>query len=652
MTTPIEEKAKNVSAVEVEEGKQPSEAPVVDLGDASGGDTNSPDKQESKAARNARMYTVQRSHAYEADAQHPTTAGISEADWKAMVIEQIESEYKKNGDIEWLAYVFHDKDTRADGDPVAIHVHIVVRYKKPVAHNVPYDGFKASLAKNCQKVNSPVRVCRYLTHISSDAIEKEKHVYSQKDVVVRSRDGKLAYKQLIKESFWGKTSKKDTLESLKKETDANGYPLMVVEKMPEALMIRSRFAAKVSSGEMRRLEAVKAFKMAAGTHWASTWRVTFKHEHNEFMETRADEILEFGRDLKALYIFGPGGSGKTTIGRGYGNYKAKHRILAASPKGKGKTFDPLGKYDGQDVLVLDEVSGEAFGVDEFLGLVDPNHASTSSSRNEDVFFIGDHVIMTNSKSPKKFMNDMLIYSPGGSELQDKTHPTRVDMQNPDAVEKDWQGRRRINSMIACQPNPDTGVTKVHVFNFRQGTCAKLPNETRGTHAYAGTLEFTVASNGKPLLDEDFYAKLDELTNVDVQSTEPTYVIDDYISQYVVEVEERSSIELFVDEVVSQCMWTLLPTNFLFDLYNAYMKRFYEFEKRLELKSFTDAMTRLLPDWDGPKQVTTGKRMELDEPLISEYDLRSWMRPGRSVKMYGPEIRSFIRKPRYRGFVKK
>lgn len=651
MTTPIEEKAKNVLAVEVEEGKQPSEAPVVDLGDASGGDTKVPDISKYKAARNARMYTIQRSHGYEADAKHPTTAGISKEDWKALVIEQIEAEYKNNADIEWFAYIFHDKDERADGDPVAIHVHIVVRYKKPVPHSVPYDGFKASRMENCQKVDSPLRICRYLTHISSDAIEKEKHVYSQKDVVVRSRDGKLAYKQLIKESFWGKTSKKDTLESLKKETDANGFPLLVIEKAPDALLVRSKWAGKVSSGEVHKSDAVDGFKREAGTHWASFWRVTFDHEHGEWKQKERKRIEAEHRDLRMAYGFGAGASGKTSNMRGYAKWKAANSFIAVAPGGKKKTFDPFSLYDGERIVIFDEVKGQSFGLEEWLTLTDPKNASVIPRRNKDTFFIGDTFLLTNSVNPLKFVNDLIVYSEGGSEYQDKTNPTRIDRRNTDALGKEFQAFRRFSSLLGHYRNPNTGKTEVRVFNWRYGPCAKAP-DAKGVHSYAGMVEFGFDDTGAPVFHDGYFEELDALMAKDLSAIEPTYLVGEYIAEYDGCVEERSPLEQFVDEVVSECRWTLLPTKFLFALYDSYMKTYHAYEKRLDMKNFLEAVAILMPGWEGPEQYYSKGHMDNDEPLITEYKLGGeWIYNAKSTRLSEYQLRRFNRKERYRGFRK-
>lgn len=90
---------------------------------------------------------------------------------------------------------------------------------------------------------------------------------------------------------------------------------------------------------------------------------------------------------------------------------------------------------------------------------------------------------------------------------------------------------------------------------------------------------------------------------------------------------------FLNEMMDQFVWDLLPWAFLYDLYCAWYKQNNQgnqgglmgstaFMKDVKLK-----VKKCHPEWSATDaQMRPGNRMSAPEPLIAEYDLQNWMNP--------------------------
>lgn len=90
---------------------------------------------------------------------------------------------------------------------------------------------------------------------------------------------------------------------------------------------------------------------------------------------------------------------------------------------------------------------------------------------------------------------------------------------------------------------------------------------------------------------------------------------------------------FIDEILPECVWDLLPFNFLYDLYQAwYRMNFGNISGILSKTTFTNEIIQKTiddPIWYCPnknKQHRTKKRITKAEPLIHTYNLTNWMNP--------------------------
>lgn len=115
---------------------------------------------------------------------------------------------------------------------------------------------------------------------------------------------------------------------------------------------------------------------------------------------------------------------------------------------------------------------------------------------------------------------------------------------------------------------------------------------------------------------------------------------------------------FWEEMADQFVWDLLPTQFVYDLYLSWSNRNNPVGKPVSKRSFTDSLNVILQkstEWD----IKTGQdgqtrsvgKMDADEPLITEYELRGWTNKAYTGTNL-VSLRAFTRSKAYRGYVRK
>ena len=121
-------------------------------------------------------------------------------------------------------------------------------------------------------------------------------------------------------------------------------------------------------------------------------------------------------------------------------------------------------------------------------------------------------------------------------------------------------------------------------------------------------------------------------------------------------ETNNPVLQYWNEMSSQFVWDVVPTQFLYDLFISWYKRNNPNGKPLSKNSFIDSMRTVLTtsttwkeSFSGP--TTVGDRMKADEPLITEYSLENWYDPKSITSKNLVKLRAFTRKTAYRGIVR-
>lgn len=104
---------------------------------------------------------------------------------------------------------------------------------------------------------------------------------------------------------------------------------------------------------------------------------------------------------------------------------------------------------------------------------------------------------------------------------------------------------------------------------------------------------------------------------------------DVLSEYK---EYNDPVRLFVDEILPQCKWDLLPFTFLYDVYKEWFKENIPSGQALSSVNFTKDIITVVnegDEWickDKQRKIRAGKRMNAAEPLIIRYQLKNWYNP--------------------------
>ncbi|XCP85820.1 phage/plasmid primase, P4 family [Roseburia hominis] len=125
-------------------------------------------------------------------------------------------------------------------------------------------------------------------------------------------------------------------------------------------------------------------------------------------------------------------------------------------------------------------------------------------------------------------------------------------------------------------------------------------------------------------------------------------------------EFNDPIRQFIGDILSECVWDLLPFSFVYDLYKAYFKRWNPSGTVQGKSSFLNELLSILakdPDseWycdDKQKKIRTGSKMDKPELFIREYGLVEWVNPHYSSSYDNDKYCRPCLKESYRGLLRK
>lgn len=118
----------------------------------------------------------------------------------------------------------------------------------------------------------------------------------------------------------------------------------------------------------------------------------YKRAMDNAFEYRMKKLKkESGREMECVYITGGTGTGKTTFAKIFcQNHNMSYCI-------SGSSNDALQDYDGQDVLILDDLRDSSFTVSDLLKMLDNNTGSSVKSRYRNKWLECRMIIITSIK---------------------------------------------------------------------------------------------------------------------------------------------------------------------------------------------------------------------------------------------------------------
>lgn len=245
-----------------------------------------------------------------------------------------------NKDITHFAYILHDSDVREDGTNKSPHWHIMLKLSESRrrADIASWFSLEEKYIQDSKSGKYELMVA-YLIHLNAP----EKHQYDSGSIYAN-----FAYKEML-DKVKGKLKKKSAEARINEiiELIANGT---------------------IREYNINDFVTVKEYDK-------------YKSHIKNALEYRSI-ILERQntRNMEVIYIYGDGGTGKSTFAESIARERGYSFKRSASER------DPLATYKGQDAFVLDDVRGDTFKFQDWMCILDNFQDRPGSSRFHDRHF--------------------------------------------------------------------------------------------------------------------------------------------------------------------------------------------------------------------------------------------------------------------------
>lgn len=248
-----------------------------------------------------------------------------------------------------FAYIFHDKDTSADG-PVPEHWHIVFKFSGHARFNSLKEVFPYGMIQTAKSLNASIQ---YLIHKNAP----EKFQYQVSEIITNFSESKLEELLTEKDHRSKKQNEKKILEEI---------------------------ADLIKEGKLRDFNLPKYIdENDLGVFYSKNKNLIENLLQLEFKRM----MMTNDRDIDVIFIQGEPGVGKTT----YIDYLTKeyNGVCISSADN-----DMWQDYGGQDVMVLDDFRDSNLAYHELLKMIDNNKRSSVRGRYRNRSFSGKLIIIT------------------------------------------------------------------------------------------------------------------------------------------------------------------------------------------------------------------------------------------------------------------
>lgn len=265
----------------------------------------------------------------------------------------------------------HDKDIDGDGNPVEKHLHVMLCFQnaRSLKNVASILGDKPQyLEKWDERANNGFA---YLVHATSGA--KVKAQYSPEKVLAN-----FPYAEELK---------KQTLEVLKKKSrqkidvllDAYYNEEMTLDELEQELTGAQygRYKKQIDNITSKILE-----------RHADIWR---------------QDMVKNNRRVKVIWIYGAAGTGKTSLARSIAKQDGRAYYVSGSSR------DVLQSYNGEHILILDELRSNVIPYHDLLRILDPfgnQERIMAPARYSDKSLACDLIIITTPFNPVDFYDEI------------------------------------------------------------------------------------------------------------------------------------------------------------------------------------------------------------------------------------------------------
>lgn len=266
------------------------------------------------------------------------------------------------------AGILHNRDLNEDGSLKVPHIHVMLQFEN--ARSI--DNVAKILMDRPQYIQQwkgdSTNGYSYLIHATTDA--EEQHQYDVNEV-----KASFDYKDLIEKA---KKGVKFTL---------TGKDELIIKGLLDKLYIGGITKEEVE-------------KQLSGSQYAKA-KTRIDSVYQKRMEIVADEWREYMRQnnlsIEVIWVYGASGVGKTRLAKDYAaKYEEDYFIT-------GSSRDPFQHYQGQRIIILDELRPSIFQYSDLLKMLDPfNEDVMGASRYFDKPLTANIFIITTPYKPKDF----------------------------------------------------------------------------------------------------------------------------------------------------------------------------------------------------------------------------------------------------------
>lgn len=245
--------------------------------------------------------------------------------------------------IKLWAYCVHDKDTYEDGTLKAPHIHIEMKfYSDQTISNIAkwFDDAEERIqrAKYENRNYAYENMCSYLVHETPNADGK----YHYPDDEVVANFDFHEFMENIRHNVANAKEKK------------RKHPI-------EDVLVR------ICNNEIPRIKI--------GDYLTDIERIRYNKDIKQAYDIRDERVAkETDRDMNVMYFYGDSGTGKTTVAKFMAKSKGYSVFIS------GSSNDPLQGYLGQECIILDDLRGSDWKINDLLKLLDNNTNSLVKSR--------------------------------------------------------------------------------------------------------------------------------------------------------------------------------------------------------------------------------------------------------------------------------
>ena len=346
-----------------------------------------------------RQYSVQRNMEYDIhDENKVLLRDLTPEEWKKEVIRDFE-----NIDAleKWL--IFHDSDLDEHGRKKGLHAHGILYFKNPKKLSALCKEFNVQ-SRNVQEVKKGSGAFRYLLHITDTALREKKYIYSFDDLMVWVKNERIYdtdARELYSERCKGKEINR-----------LNGKKEEVIKDLASRVLRGDMFYNEISD------VLQEEFGVVDGDYIFLRNLETFDNAKKQRFMKRVREKERSPRKLDTIFISGESGIGKTYFADELSIYMAKMNKYdenefyqhSSAANNNGSAYYMLEEYNGEPVLVMNDIAGNEFSYDEFKTRFETTARKAPSvpNRYKNKKFIADVCLITYAKSVYSWA-DSIIY---------------------------------------------------------------------------------------------------------------------------------------------------------------------------------------------------------------------------------------------------